>query len=708
MSAVPQRTFFHTDWSRLLRRNRALVVVGVAVATVCVPLIPHKRFIPLLKLEQALIDFRFRLRGNVAPSPDCVIVGINSSSLNPSNFDPGDVAKSEALQLMQQSFPWNRKVYALLLDKLFEGGARAVVLDFLFLNKGEGDEDFAAALNKYGDRVVIGSMFAEEDPDTTKDYQVYRKPYAMLTAATKERVVGCTALPMELDGVIRRTWYYTSEMEQDGYADDSRDIISMAGLGVTKFKPQVTLPDGTHLINFQGPATTYPYLPIEEIFMDRIFTKDRTFDFGKVFKDKIVFVGPVAETFHDVHNTPYGLMPGLEIHAQIAGSILKGSTLRDPPDWLGLALSIPMALLAVWACLRMKHALALSGVLAGGMVAYAVGAQFMFVKGGMLIPMVMPEIAFGGPTIFGLVFNFLLEQMEKARIRSMLDRLVSRNVAELVLTERDEFEKALLGQKRRVTVLFSDIRGFTTITEAANPENLVEQLNEYFYRMVDSVLKAEGTLQQFIGDAIMAIWGNTRHVDPVEGARQAIRTALAMSAALDELNAAWGKNPARLELRIGVGINHGEVIVGLLGHPQRMEFTTIGDGINTAARLETATRQFGCMILVGEAVEELTRNEFHYRRVGSVKFKGKLNAIEVYTPLGDVRSACPAWLKGHNDAVMLYRGRKFDEAYTAFEAVRSEIGHEDRLCEMYLSVCKSNLAEPPGEDWDDAWTLTEK
>jgi adenylate cyclase len=356
----------------------------------------------------------------------------------------------------------------------------------------------------------------------------------------------------------------------------------------------------------------------------------------------------------------------------------------------------------------MTHALALSGFLLEGILVFTVAAQWTFVKGGMVIPMAGPLVAFCGTTLFGLVFNFFLEQMERARIRSVLDRYVSKNIAEYVLADRDEFEKALLGQRRWVTALFSDIRGFTTMTEGGVPENLVGQLNEYFYRMVEAVFSAEGSLQQFIGDAIMAVWGNTHILEPAKGARQAVRTALAMSAALEDLNTAWAANPLRRHLGIGIGVNHGEVIVGEMGHPQRMEFTTIGDGINTAARLETATKQFGCRILVGGAVEELTRDAFHYRRIGLVRFKGKQNAIEVFTPLAESASARPAWLDAYHAAIDLYRKQAFQEASAAFEAVRPEIGARDRLCVMYLARCNSCLSDPPPADWDPAWTQTEK
>jgi adenylate cyclase len=686
-----------------------VVIFGAAIAAICIThLASIHGLIALAKLEQTLIDSRFFLRGNLPGSTDCMIVGVNASSLNPSNFEPSDVAASEALQLMQKQWPWNRKVWALLIDKLMAAGAKTVVIDLLFMNNADGDSDLAEALRKYAPHVVIGSVFTLENPESAAPSQIYRTPAPDLLAGT-ENVTGCTTLPAELDGVIRRAWYWTSELRQYGLDDNSHEIISLAGLGVSKFNPRLSPPDGTHYIDYQGKATTYPYYPIEELFIDRIFTKTVKYQFGNIFRNKIVFVGPIADFFQDTHSTPFGDMPGVEIHAQIAGSILKGTMLRDAPGWLALALTVSMGLAAAVAGLRMAHAVAFGGFLAGGIALFMAAAQLMFVEGRMLIPMAAPLVAFAGEGFFVLVFKFLLEQLERARIRSVLDRYVSRNVAELVLAESDQFEKALRGQRRWVTTLFSDIRGFTTMTEGAVvPENLVEQMNEYFFKMVEAVLAAEGSLHQFVGDAIMAVWGNTHTLDPAAGAYQAVRAALAMRTALAELNATWAGNPARREFRTGIGVNHGEVIVGSLGHPQRMEYTAIGDGINTAARLETATKQFECAILVGEAVEKLTRGRFHYRHLGLVKFKGKSKAIEVYTPLGEAGTPCADWLDGYNGAIELYRRRQFHEAYAGFETARARIGKEDALCEMYLVRCKEYLTNPPPADWDVAWTLTEK
>jgi adenylate cyclase len=713
MAAALPRVVPRTDWSRLLKRRRAWVILVVAVAAVILPAVrPLRNFIPLLKLEQASIDFRFRLRGYIAPSPKVAIVGIMASSLDPSGLDPRDVAGSAGLKLINDPFPWNRKVYALLLDRLFASGAKVVAIDLLFLNGADGDADFAAALKKYGDRVVIASMFAEQNPDSTTHNEIYRTPLSDLVAASSSPIVGCATLPVELDGVIRRAWYYTSQFREFGYDDTHHEITSLAGLAALKYNPGLALPDGDHLINYQGPDTTVPYYPIEDIFTDRVFYKTPRYDYGAIFKDKIVFVGPAAEIFHDVHNTIYGnadgVMPGVEIHAQIASSLLLGDTISDPPAWLSIALSLAMALAAVLATLKIAHPVTLSGFTLGGLAFYVVGVQAMFVKGHMLVPMVNPAIAFVGPALFGLVFNFLLEQLERARIRSVLDRYVSRSVAELVLSEREQFEDALRGQKRHVTALFSDIRGFTSITEESDAATFVEQLNEYFYRMVDEVLKTDGTLQQFIGDAIMAIWGNTHTMDPAEGARQAVATALAMSDGLDKLNIEWATQSKRVPLSAGIGIHHGEVIVGSIGHPQRMEFTTIGDGINTAARLESSTKFFGCRILIGGAVEEITRSQFIYRRIAAVKFKGKQQAVEVYTVLGAKGETPPDWLDDYHAAIDLYRAGKLAEAAEAFEAVKPRIGPTDRLCSLYEEKCATALAQPSGEPWDPDWVLTEK
>jgi adenylate cyclase len=322
--------------------------------------------------------------------------------------------------------------------------------------------------------------------------------------------------------------------------------------------------------------------------------------------------------------------------------------------------------------------------------------------------MMQPLFCLIVPGAFGVVFQYALEQFERLRYRNVLGRYVSENVAKAVLEDTRSFEESLRGQKKPVTILFSDIRGFTSMTETSDANKLVAQLNEYFLEMVGMVLKEGGTLQKFIGDAIMAAWGDTHSESLESDAQRAVSAALQMRAALAKLNGQWKDNPDRPQLSIGIGVNHGEVIVGNIGHPQRMEFTVLGDGVNLAARLESATKQFKADILIGEQTEKLTREKFIFRSVGAIAFKGKTEPIEFFFLLGDRSQPAPAWLEKYQDAVKLYRGRKFAEAAALFEAVQKEIGGKDYLCEMYVERCEAFLEKPPGVDWDGSFKLTEK
>ena len=341
-------------------------------------------------------------------------------------------------------------------------------------------------------------------------------------------------------------------------------------------------------------------------------------------------------------------------------------------------------------------------------MAFVVICQLAFNNYHMVVPMMPALFCFVATGSFGIIFEYTLEQLERRRYRNVLDRYVSKNVAKTILNDRRSFLQALKGRKQPVTVLFSDIRGFTTMTESSDPDKLVAQLNEYFSDMVGSVLQHNGTLQKFIGDAIMAVWGDTHSQGIEVDARRAVTSALQMRDALAKLNANWKENPDRPKLTIGVGVNHGEVIVGNIGHPQRMEFTVLGDGVNLAARLESATKQFRTDILVGEQAVKLTQEHFVYRTVDLLTVKGKTRPVEVFSLLSDRSLPSPAWLAKYHEAVSLYRARKFPEAAAGFESARQEIGGEDFLCTMYRLRCAAYEQKPPPENWDGSFALAEK
>jgi adenylate cyclase len=678
------------------------------------------------KAEGMLIDRRYLLRGENFPDPRIKLVGLGTSSFKLDALAPEEIAASPTLQQMQQPWPWDRSVYAAILEKLMNAGAKVVMFDFVFASETDGDDVFARALQKYKDRVVIGEMFADEEGPNGKTKKL-TTPNARLLLPGTESVAGLVTLWPDSDDVIRRARYNTS-IEREELDDPSLnpkiaaylkkmigenkipdDLTHITALAAEKFKGQIPIPSPSQLkfINFQGPAGTYRPLPLENLFVDALWQKP-PFNGGLVFSNKIVIVGPMAEIFHDVHTTPFGEIAGPEIQAQMTAALLDNSWLTQTSKNFNVALTAAMVVLALLICLGIPQALLKGLLLVGSTVALLVCSQIAFTDHNLVLQMMPPLFCLVATGSFGIVFEYALEQLERRRYRNVLDRYVSANVAKTILEDRRSFVEALKGRKQPVTVLFSDIRGFTTMTESSDAEKLVAQLNEYFLDMVGNVLQQNGTLQKFIGDAIMAVWGDTYSDGVAADARKAVTCALQMRAALAKLNDSWKENPDRAKLSIGIGVNHGEVIVGNIGHPRRMEFTVLGDGVNLAARLESATKQFHADILVGEQVEKLTREQFVYRIVDLMTVKGKTKPVEVFALLGDGSQSPPAWLAVYHEAIKLYRARKFSQAADRFEDARKEIGAEDFLCAMYRLRCAAYEQKPPPENWDGSFTLAEK
>jgi len=247
------------------------------------------------------------------------------------------------------------------------------------------------------------------------------------------------------------------------------------------------------------------------------------------------------------------------------------------------------------------------------------------------------------------------------------------------------------------------------MAEASEEKQLVQQLNEYLTEMVEVVFKYEGTLDKFIGDAVMAVWGNAVPRPLEEDAQNAVFTALAMKRSLAKLNLVW-KSRGIKELAIGIGINHGQAIVGNFGSPQKMDPTVIGDAVNTASRLEGLTKKFHQELLIGETMAPLVRDRFILRTVGLLQPKGKTVPAEVYAVISertsDADAKLEAWLAEYEAGVKLYRKREFAAAREKFE--RCLAGQADYLCELYIKECQALIQNPPDADWNGVFVMTEK
>jgi adenylate cyclase len=301
----------------------------------------------------------------------------------------------------------------------------------------------------------------------------------------------------------------------------------------------------------------------------------------------------------------------------------------------------------------------------------------------------------------GKAFNRMIVGLkEKEKMRSVLNKAVSKEIAEELL-KRGELK--LGGEERTVTVLFSDIRGFTTISEQLEPQELVTQLNDYFKRMGRAVEENQGVIDKYVGDAIMALFGAP--VDSAEDADHGLRAALAMTSALEELNSDRS-NKGLDSWNMGVGLNTGVAVAGNMGSENRSSYTAIGDSVNLASRLEGLTKYYQVKIIASRSVRESAGKSFHWRPLDLVRVKGKDEPVEIFELLGEGGEA-EAWLAPFSAGIAAYRTRDFKSAQASFRAVLDQ-RPEDGPAKMYLSRLEPLLASGAGEDWDPAHTMLEK
>jgi adenylate cyclase len=455
-----------------------------------------------------------------------------------------------------------------------------------------------------------------------------------------------------------------------------------------------------HLLRFSA-LDAYQPRPLWEVFDDKIWHAN--YKDGAFFKDKVIIVGSSAQIVHDAFDTPLGPEtpgPALHLHALAAG--LDHEFLYDVPinyDFL----TICIAGILSWVLLALiRRPLVCLLALGAVTVVYLGLVRILYDQSGILLMVVPTLAAFLVSGLVGLGFEYTLEILERRRTRRTLERYVSKNLVQEILDNPDSYYHSLLGVRVPATMLFSDLVGFTTLSEKADPEELVRQLNEYLTQMTAVVFQNGGTLDKFIGDAIMAVWGNVRSFGQTEDAKRAVRTAMGMRGALQKLNEGW-RGEGRMPLGMGVGINHGEVIVGNIGSHERMDPTVIGDAVNLASRLEGLTRIYGVDVLVGATAAELVRDEFHLRSVARAQVKGKSEPVDIFTPVGARNDAVDLellkWLESYEDGILKFRSRDFTQAKILFSRFL-EFYPEDFLAKMYLERALEYEQQAPDEAWN--------
>jgi len=603
-------------------------------------------------VESKTYDLRLHLRhlvmGQSPPPNDIVIVAVDEKSIR-------EVG----------GWPWGRGELARLIHNISQGNPKAIGVDIIFSEKKPDDEQLVKALRE-AHNVVLATPFLipegkqkTHQPGAVPDYlwdaafmevkavkgidwkRWAIKPDGVLPPVeyfAKVSSLGHVSTDTDMDGVIR--WeplslyygddcypHFALQVARTALGLDAKDMLFYGGSGVklgNRFIPTDIY--GRVLINYLGKADSFNYTAASDVITGRT-------DAG-FFAGKIVLVGTSAIGTFDQKVTPLsGNMPGVEKNANVVRNILMNNFLLPSPKVIELVTIILTGILLGLFLPRLK-AIPSASLAIGFMLLYIVLGSVLLFYRDFVIELVYPILNMAGIFVVQTVIRFFFEERKAREIRQMFSSYVSPKIVKELM---ENPEKARLGGERRsVTVLFSDVIGFTSLSEKKQPEEVVSLLNEYFKEMAEVIFRWDGTLDKIIGDEIMVFWGAP--VDQPDHAELAVRCALDMSERLNRLQELWRRNGVD-GLDCGIGINTGEVIIGNIGaQGRKMDYTAIGDHINLGARVEKLTRQYGTRILItentyksiGPALKTGTMGHCDIEEVDTVKVKGKESEIKIF------------------------------------------------------------------------------
>ena len=697
-------------------------------------------FTPLTRLELSTIDYRFRQRGarDIAPeSLGVVIVEISN----------------ESFKSLPEKFPWPRSYYARLVRNLKKAGAVAIGFDLTMEEPDSrdtaNDEDFRNAIRETN-IVALGGK--TEIGNTGYTIQSNNETYANIFFPV-DSSIGIVYVRNDDDGVYRRYRPFA----YDPSAKRRLPTLAFATLNkrftqspfytaentTTAFEylnKHIPKSDETSfLINYYGPDRTFKHVNIADVIDDHEFTNAdeaasgeeiNTFDdpdFGLLydgtFAGKLVLIGSTLPEDKDLFPVPMALgkqagdnlMYGVEIHASAIQNVLDQSALSVEPLWLRILVIIATCLLTFYTTtflkeIRFKFS-AFSEILSAFvMLAFLAGiislSQYLFNQHNYVASMVSPMFAVASGFIGATVYNYLGEKKQKTYIKGLFSRYVSPAVVNELIEHPDRVR--LGGEKKELTVFFSDVVGFTPLSEKLGPEQLVAVLNEYLSEMTALVFKHEGTLDKYIGDAVMAIWGAP--IPLQNHALSACKAALEMQETIIEMNRRW-KKIGSPELGVRAGLNTGDMIVGNMGGERRFDYTVIGDNVNLASRLEGANKQYGSRIMISDSTYRMVSSEVIVRELDSLVVKGKSKPIKVFELLCLAKDPLPPhgarFLETYNKSLEMYKNREWDKAITSFEQGLKWLG-EDYTSKMYIDRCNFYKNNPPPDDWDGAFIMKTK
>lgn len=597
-------------------------------------------------------------------------------------------------------WPWPRTVHAEIVGKLKAAGAAVIGYDVNFPEPSneKDDSQFAAALKDAGNVVLPLELSVSVGRNAlTYDPQTVLQPIPLLGAAAK--ATGHVNSPPDADNVFRRLPLAVKGKDASSISSFEAEILRL--LGRSDRLAEAPLDRlGRMRVNFSGP----PNDPSGFRTISAVNVLRDTADLSPL-KGGIVLVGSTAFDLHDDLLVPTSggrPMPGVEMHANVLDTLLDRRWLRDVPDYATAFYLILLGLVLGLSVPRLRARYSLPAAVA--LWVLSVIAAFVLFDRGWLLDVLWPTFciifAYAGITLERRIAS----ERQRRELKTAFSRYVSPSVVEVILADPSRLK--LGGERKTMSVLFSDICGFTSISEKLSPDKLVEILNKYLSRMTAIVFEERGVLDKYIGDAVMAFW-NAPFEQP-DHAYLAVATAIRMQSVLDDMNSK--KEFGDVEIRIGVGINTGDMVVGNVGGEARFDYTVIGDNVNLGSRLESLTRQYKVGVLVTEATRQAFGDRILTRRLDKVAVKGKKEPVVIHEAMVEMAEATPEQ-KDFAHAFEMALDKYFAKDFAGCLA-----GCEDMLkshpTDGPIALLKERashfMQEPPPADWDGTWIYTKK
>ncbi|MDT8317764.1 MAG: adenylate/guanylate cyclase domain-containing protein [bacterium] len=695
-------------------------------------------------LELKTFDLRTRIiRKDMKAHDDIALVLIDEASLKSTNSTLG-------------RWPWPRWIYGDLLEYFAMGGAKTIAFDIIFPEYedamksgdtiGANDELLVEGTAMAGNVFHAAQIIVDVEDELNKSLlnkplpQDFIEAFSVKTFEKKSlkispynnfylpfrelyevsRGVGVVEFADDSDGIYRKTKLFRQ------YQGDFFPVLSMAIL-MDELKPEKIskekgklvmsdleiplLDDGQYLINMYKNFNTYS--------ISGILSSIQKIQQGELenlmvdpaeFENKIVIIGASATGVEDLKPTAMGKrMPGVMLHASLVSNVLKRDFLRVIHQTQTRLIIYSGTLFLGLLILTFRRILFQIAFPIGAAIGY-IAVSFWGFRGNLVLDLIPPMVSILGVWIGSFTYLYFSEGKDKRKARKMLGQYVSPAVLNDLIEQEGAFIKAEVGAKERLTILFSDIRGFTSLSEHLKAEQVVELLNIYLSKMVDIIFANRGTLDKFIGDAVMAFWGAPIRVD--DHAKRCVKAGLEMARSMQGLNREFVEKGFP-ELRVGIGVHTGEVILGNIGSEKKLDYTIIGDHVNLTSRLEGLTKPYGCDMLISESTYMELNGEFPCRVVDNVRVKGKEEPIKVYSVLAldsDPKEELERKRKMarfFNTAFNHYINRDFVAAMEMYTKASGFL-KSDKVSELFIQRCRNCIEQPPPDDWDGVFTMATK